>query len=266
MTAAEPTQTRGAFERDGDVLIPHPSIESGWAPNTLMGRYLAGLIAWGVERDGSPGLQPARLTVDMFRPPTMGRTTVETRVVRTGRRIEVIDAEVFVDGSLVCRGSVVQLHRSNEPEGERWMPAEWQPPRPHTLERMAGRAGAPLPWDQRAHGSWGEIGSRRAIWLRDVEPFVTGEIPSPFLRAALAADNANGALNAGPLGLAFINADVTMTLARLPIGEWIGLDPVSRAESDGVSTGAADLYDEQGRIGQVAMIALADGRNVGRAR
>lgn len=258
--------TTGGFSRDGDALVPSRSNESGWAPNTLMGRYLAGLVAWGVERDATPGLQPARLTVDMFRPPTMGRTTVETTVVRRGRRIEVIDADVRVDGVLVCRGTVVHLARSAEPPGERWMPPDWNPPDPEALVRMEGRPGTSLPWDQRAHGNWAEPGAPRSLWLREVGPFIDGEPTSPFLRAALAADNANGALNAGTSGLSFINADLTMTLARLPVGEWIGLDPISRATADGVSTGAADLYDRQGRIGQVAMIALADGRNIGSPR
>ena len=73
---------------------------------------------------------------------------------------------------------------------------------------------------------------------------------------------ANGQTNAGPAGLGYINADLTMTLARLPEGEWVGLDGTSRAAADGVSATAVDVYDQKGRIGQVTMIAVADQRNL----
>lgn len=82
------------------------------------------------------------------------------------------------------------------------------------------------------------------------------------MRAALAADMANGQVNASPVGLAYINADVTMTIARLPEGEWVGLDARSRAAADGVSVGSVDLYDSKGRIGQVTLIGVADERNL----
>ncbi len=53
-----------------------------------------------------------------------------------------------------------------------------------------------------------------------------------------------------------------MTIARLPEGEWIGLDSRSRAAADGVSVGAVDVYDAKGRIGQVTLIGIADERNL----
>jgi hypothetical protein len=100
------------------------------------------------------------------------------------------------------------------------------------------------------------------MWISEQRPFVEGEEISPFVRAALAADNANGCINATPIGLPYINADLTMTLARLPVGEWIGLVPISRSADAGVSVGTVDLYDQKGRVGQTAMIALADERNM----
>ena len=87
-------------------------------------------------------------------------------------------------------------------------------------------------------------------------PFVGGEETSPFVRAAVAVDNANGSIpNGTTIGLPYINADLTMTIAWLPTGDWIGLILVSRAIADGVSTGVVDLHDaQQGSFGQVAMI------------
>ncbi len=249
--------------RRGDVLVPNRQAESGWAPNTLMGRYLAGLVAWGAERDAEPDMQPARLTVDMFRPPMMGSTRVETAIVRSGRRIRVVDAEVEVDGVVVCRGNVVFLRRGESPDGQRWVPEPSMLPSPEGLEPMT-KAGIALPWDQRTVGSWGVPGKQRTLWVTETERFIDGEPLSPFVRVALAADSANGTLNAGADGLGFINADLTMTLGALPRGVWIGLEPVSRVEADGIGVGVVDVYDGDRRIGQVSMTALADGRQIGR--
>jgi hypothetical protein len=136
---------------------------------------------------------------------------------------------------------------------------------PGDLEPMFGRgsqSGRQPDWDQRLITPWESITEHRRTWLRETRPFVEGEPLTPLIRAALAADNASGQVNGGPLGLAYINADLTITLARLPEGEWLGLDAISRAAADGVSVGTVDLYDRKGRIGQVTLIAVADERNV----
>jgi acyl-CoA thioesterase len=253
-----------SFERDGDLLVPRPFTQSGWSAGTLNGRYLAGLVAYGAERHADPDLQPARLTVDMFRPGTMGPTRVDTTVVRDGRRIRVVDSSVITDGVQICRGTTVFLRRSADPEGEEWYPPEWDAPDPDDLEPMvrgAGPGGYEMPWETRPITAWGNLSEHRRIWVRESRPFVDGEAVTPFLRAALAADMANGQTNAGPGGLGFINADLTMTIARLPVDEWVGLDARSRATADGVSAGSVDLYDRKGRIGQVTLIGVADARS-----
>jgi hypothetical protein len=253
-----------SFVRDGDLLVPRPFTRSGWSADTLNGRYLAGLVAWGAERHGDPDLQPARLTVDMFRPGTMAPTRVDTRIVRDGRRIRVVDSSVVANGVEICRGSTVFLRRSHEPRGETWFPPEWTVPEPDDIAPMARVFSHDdgMAWESRGITEWGQLTERRQVWVRETRPFVEGEELTPFMRAALVADMANGQTNASPVGLAYINADLTMTIARLPEGEWLGLDARSRAAADGVSAGSVDLYDAKGRIGQVTLIGVADERNL----
>lgn len=263
-----PEPLPASFERHGDGLVPRPFTRSGWSADTLNGRYLAGLVAWGAERHGDPELQPARLTVDMFRPGTMAPTQVETRVVRDGRRIRVVDSSVVAKGVEICRGTTVFLRRSHEPRGETWFPPEWAVPGPEEIEPMERGPGSlgpgewGMPWESRGITAWGQLTEHRRVWVRETRPFVDGEELTPFMRAALVADMANGQTNASPLGLAYINADLTMTLARLPEGEWLGMDARSRATADGVSAGSVDLYDTKGRIGQVTLVGVADERNL----
>jgi hypothetical protein len=187
--------------------------------------------------------------------------------VRDGRRIRVVDSSVLVEGVEICRGSTVFLRRSAEPRGETWFPPEWSVPDPEHVEPMVRRPGPSgtaweMPWEARNLTGWGQLTEHRRTWVRETRPFVDGEAPTPFLRAALAADMGNGQLNASPIGLGYINADLTLTLARLPEGEWLGLDARSRSTADGVSVGALDMYDGKGRIGNVTMISIADERNI----
>ena len=252
----------GSFVRDGEALLPQPWTKSGWGPNMLMGRYLAGLIAYGAEQHATPEFQPGRMTVDMFRPAPLGPTLLDTRVVRDGRRIRVVDVDVIVAEEVVCRGSVVFLLRTADPETIGWVPAEHELPDPESRPTYVGQNGWTPVWDQRPFGTWGATAAgERGSWQRETEDFVAGDPVSPFMRVALAADSANGGINAHEKGLNFINADLTLTLAALPQDEWVAMRPISRAVADGVSVGVVDVYDRTHRIGQVSMIGLADKRN-----
>ena len=57
----------------------------------------------------------------------------------------------------------------------------------------------------------------------------------------------------------FVNADLSVSLHRLPDGEWIGLDSVTTLEPHGVGLTRTGLYDVHGAIGQ-GLQALVAGR------
>lgn len=54
----------------------------------------------------------------------------------------------------------------------------------------------------------------------------------------------------------FINADLSVALRRLPTGEWVCLDAVTYAESDGVGLSDTALLDERGMIGRATQSLL----------
>ena len=99
-----------------------------------------------------------------------------------------------------------------------------------------------------------------ADWMRLRVPVLAGEAPSPFQRVVAAADFVNGVSGVLPWGeWSFINPDLTVTLHRLPVGEWIGLDATTRVDAEGgVGTAEGDLFDEQGRVGRCVQTLLID--------
>ncbi len=247
---------QASFTPDGDLLVPSKSAASPWSDEMLNGHHIGGLVAWGVQCDDPDAdLQLSRLTVDMLRPVPMRPLRVQTRRSRDGRRLRAVDVSVLDGDVEVIRGSALLLRRSEHPDGEPWAPAPWNVPPPEAIE--PGPTGA-MSWEIRRISDWTSGPGR--VWMRELSEFVAGHPLTPMLRAALMADFTNPLANSGPAGLAFINADVTMYLARDPRGEWIGLEVAGHLGAEGVAVGTAWMYDQDGRIGQCVAAALPDPR------
>jgi hypothetical protein len=247
-----------AFTLDDDLLVPTEFAVSPWSDEMVNGRHVAGLVAWAVERDHpteGDGLRAGRLTVDMFRAVPMQPLRLTTRVARAGRRIAVVDVSLRSGDVEVTRGSVLRLAAAEHPDGSPWAPDSDMPdPEPMpSIGRLPTMA-----FDLRGDPPLGQ--GRGRSWLRELGDFVAGEAPSPLVRAALAADFVNPLANSAPGGLRFINADLTVHLARYPRGEWVGLESVGHVGADGVAVGSAWLHDRDGRFGQCLTTALPDGR------
>jgi acyl-CoA thioesterase len=248
------------FERRGDVVVGRPHAASVWAPNMLGGRQLSGLVAWVAERDhGDAAFIPSRLTVDMFRPAPLGPLTVKSELIREGGRIRVCDVFISSDEKLICRGNVVFLRSSEDPPGTVWEPTPWDVPHPDDLSsesdwpRSAGDVRVLSTWDGR---------EQRRLWFRETGELVEGVAVTPFVRVATVADIANPMGNMSERGLGYINADLTVNLARLPVGEWIGCETSFHTHDAGVAVGGIALYDTTGRLGWAMVAALADLRAI----
>ena len=84
-----------------------------------------------------------------------------------------------------------------------------------------------------------------------------GEAISPSMRAAIAADFCNGVSTVLDFSeWTFLNADVTLSLARLPVGEWILVDAETRLGPDGAGIAHAKLGDVDGYFGQATQSLL----------
>jgi hypothetical protein len=247
------------FTRDGAVFNAMPISRGPWNPQSLHGRVIIGLLAHAIEQCcGDGAYMPARLTVDMYRLPDFSPLTVETRVVRDGYRIKVIDAEVFSGGVSAGRATSQLLRRTENPPGRIWTPPDWDAPSPdEALALSEPQMVLDGMWEMRPIvGAMGALGPRRT-WMAEVRELIGGAPLTPFVRAALASDFASPFANAGEDGLAYINSDVTLYLHRQPKDRWLGFEVVNHGATDGVGVGECWLYDVEGPIGAVTVCALA---------
>lgn len=236
-------------------LAPEPIARGPWSDQMLHGRLLGGLAARAIETEhGQPWFRAARLTVDLFRPGAMAPATVTTTRVRDGRRIRVVDATVVVGGHEVARASCVLLAESSDPPGQPWRPQPWVSPHPDTLETRTTEG----LWEVAVvEGGFG-TDDRARIWTRETATLVDDEPLSPFVRVAVSGDLASPLANSSSAGLAHINADYTLAMARYPRGEWIGLEAAHQLADSGISSASCMLYDLDGPFALSTAVALAN--------
>ncbi len=100
-----------------------------------------------------------------------------------------------------------------------------------------------------------------AIWYRVDRPLVEGFAISQAVRAVVAADFCNGTAAALDFRQwTFINADLTVSFARQPQGEWILLDAESQIGSDGAGLATARLADQRGYFGRAVQSLVVEKR------
>ncbi|KQY50169.1 thioesterase family protein [Nocardioides sp. Root140] len=254
------------YRNDGASLMPLGLSRSLWSKEQMHGVAIsAGLsrAAEGALRDlDRDDLQPARYTVDLFRPAMMTASTFTTEVVREGPRICLVDVAMVQDGERVARASALFLKKGETPAGEVWSPDERPVPPPLDLAPEGTEPHIPFfhssaGWSQdfRAH----QNSSRKATWQTGVPP-VDGEEATPFTAVAAIADATTMVTNWGSKGVEFINTDITVTLSRLPDGIQLGLSGLDRVVHDGISVGTATIFDRRGPIGTTVMTAIANAK------
>ena len=95
------------------------------------------------------------------------------------------------------------------------------------------------------------------MYHRTIE-VVDGDPASPFVRAVVAAEATSLVTNLGTQGIGYINGDLTAALSRLPIGDYVGVQADSHWCGEGISVGAATLFDDVGPFGIGMVTAVAN--------
>ena len=258
------------FLLDGERLVPTVLTRGPWSPVHQHGGPPSAVMARAIEQvAGEPdSLQMTRFTVDFVRPVPMEPLTVSVEQVRDGRRARGYAAVLSAGGKAVARATalVVRTEPATPPptpaqEPLRPPPGEAAPFQfPFFRDLLGYHTGVET---RLARGTFGS--GRAAVWMRLRVPLVLGEAPSPAQRVLTMADSGSGvgaALDPERF-VPFVNADLTVSLHRLPDGDWIGLDAVTALGCHGIGLTRTGLYDERGPIGE-GLQSLVVGQPVAR--
>ena len=240
-----------------DRYLPTKYAQSHWGPDHLNGPALVGLAARALEdKFGLPDFMPTRLTVDLFKAARGVPTITNVTLIRDGRRVRNSECEIVQDGVTVVRATMVAYRRSESPRGEEWASATdftWPDELGGVGLSYMGSDG--VGWTK---GIAEHQHTARKRFINRMIDVVEGHDNTPFVRGAMVAEGASLVTNLGSAGVGYINGDLTVALSRLPVDEWMGVQADSHWASDGISVGAATMFDRVGAFGSALVTAVAN--------
>lgn len=257
---------------DANTYRSTPLANAGWYEEGQHGGAFAAMVVGHVESEVPTltDMQISRATIEIFRVIPLVDLTIETTIVREGKKIQSVEARVFDSaGTLMSVATVQRLRVAELPIPADASPSALSMPQPGDVEGRVGDA-----WGvgeagktmfhrnamevREVSGGFGSKGPG-SVWMRLTKPIVAGRETTPVQRVIATADFCNGVSRALDYDRwVFMNPDLTVHVSRYPVGEWIGLT----AESSygelgrGVATGA--LWDTEGWLGRSTQSLFLD--------
>ena len=223
-----------------------PALQHAGPPSALMARAIEAVPG------GWAGIV-TRVTVEILGPIPVAELSIATSVLRSGRSVELVQAELTAAGKVAARASAWRIRRTDLD----------LPPLPPDHDDPARDAVPHFPTDSAAlptgltggyvesmewrdaHGTWNRLGPS-TVWGRMRFPLVPDEEPTGLQRVLTIADSGNGiSFVLPPQKWFFINTELTVHLAAEPAGDWICLDAHTRVDRSGFGLAASRLFDRE---------------------
>jgi hypothetical protein len=252
---------KAIFRVDGADVVTSPDAAGPWDPNMQHGGAPASLVVWAAERiPTAVPMQVARVTIDLMRPVPIAPLTLETEVLRQGRKIQLCAVRLFANDTLTVGATVLKIKKQAQPLPGDVIepPLDVAAPEQSRVEPQNSPFGLGMTI-RAARGRFGGPGPG-AIWYRAERPLIAGSPISQAMRAVAASDFCNASSALDFRQWIFLNADLTVSMAREPVGEWILLDAVSWIGPDGAGLAMARLADMRGYFGRCAQSLVVEKR------
>ncbi len=229
--------------------------QSPWDPRLQHGGPPTALLAHAMLADHPrDDMRLARITADFLGPIPLAEVEVSTRVLRPGKRVELIE------GTMTSGGREVVVARAwrmlTQPPGS--IPPGRTPP-----DSVPQRAPAQEPpawlrgWGYGESLEWRyatspDVDGATTVWVRPRGSLIAGEPLTQLDRALIIADSANGVSAELPMAAwLFVPPSLTVAIERYPRGEWVLLQARSTLTDDGVGACVARIADDDGYMGHV---------------
>jgi hypothetical protein len=254
------------YVRDGDRFASTDYTRGPWDPLYQHAGPPSALLGRAIERlEDGEDFVVTRFTIELLRSVPLHLLTVEARLARSGRRVQLAEATLADEDGVIAVARSWRIRRGDTT-------AEQSPPEPAPF--AAADEVAPAadfdPWGGPSYFSaveWrvaaGDFMSPgpATVWMRMNGVLVDGEQPSPLARVLVAADSGNGvSMELSLQTHVFINTELTVHLYREPVGEWICLDARTRIGPDGAGLATSTLFDSLGRFGMANQALLVRSR------
>lgn len=239
-----------------------PATAGPWNPITQHGGPPAALLGRVLERHRPrPGFRIARITVEIPRPVPVDALYVTARTLYSGRRAELLEAEMSAGGQPVMLARAWRTAVS--PARTPLLHARSAPPSLPPAESRPAMKGAHLEgyiaameWRFPPGQDFDSPGPGW-VWARQRIPLVADEDDSPLTRALTLADsNWAVASELDRFANLVINTDLALSLHREPAREWLCLRSATAASPGGSGFAEGQLDDPQGDCGRILQTLL----------
>jgi hypothetical protein len=251
------------FAAEDGRFVPTPFARGPWDPGALHGGAAAALIVDELERlHPTPQLRTARLSFQFLRPVPATPLSLTAEVVRPGRRVQEISAELSSEDTLVCRAKALRVQAlaadlpQREIEGEHDRPPQESMPGPQDGNAVRFALDDPAQpsfataMDMRWLTEPFLLGPGR-VWMRLRVPLLPERPASALALLAAVCDFGNGVSSELRFDrYLFINADLTLHLHRAPQGQWAGIDAHTKLTPDGAGLAQSIAHDAHGSVGR----------------
>jgi hypothetical protein len=254
------------YETAEDGFVATELTRGPWDPGAQHAGPPSALLGREIERlEGAEGFQVGRVTFEILKSVPIGPVRVEAEVVRPGRRVQMVEASLSNDDGELMRARAWRLRTApielppevSTPEPP---PGPEQGSQPEFFE-TGQSVGYHTAMEWRSVGGGFLEPGPATVWMRMRCPLLAGEEPTPLQRTLVAADVGNGISAVLDYhAYVFINVDLTVHFERMPEGEWVCVDAVTRPDPSGIGTSESVLSDQRGRIGRAAQSLLIDPR------
>jgi hypothetical protein len=246
------------YSRGGSRYESTVHAQGAWNAHEQHMAPVSGLLAHCVEHfQPRPELRLARISFDILGLLPDGEFEVVVSMLRPGRTIELVQAELVSGGRTAVRASAWRLQRSDTSSiaaiGDERMPGPAEPPEALDLaEWPGGYIRSVEAWQAPGHAP-----GHGRVWLRTRHPLVSGETSPDVARLIGLVDTSNGVatrVKPGPGSYLFPNVDLQVHLYREPSGEWLGLENSVSFGNDGIGLTSSILHDTTGPFGRAEQI------------
>jgi hypothetical protein len=253
----------GAFYvTDGDGFRATELTRGPWDPGHQHAGPPSALIGRAIEAlEGGDDFHVGRVTLEIMRPVPIGPVSVEARIARPGRRVQMVEATMLgEDGEELIHARAWRIREAalDLPDEVLALTAHPFPEEEDTDFFPTGEdAGYHTAMEWRSVSGGFLAPGPATVWMRQKVPLVAGEEPSPLQRLLVVADVGNGVSAVLDWRrFIFINVDLTVVVERMPEGEWVCVDAVTRPRESGIGSAESELSDRRGRVGRAIQTLL----------